>query len=524
MPHPPTLRARLLAKWPLLAVWSVAWLLMLGLDGTVDLANLALLLVLAAALGGLWLSALESLAVCALAVLAFNWHFVPPRGTLTVDLRQHSLLLLAMLAVGSMVAWLMGRQRALAQAARSMAEHADLLRAFNDALRAQAPAAVLPTLAAALQSLTGAEVAIAWEGAAASVPNGRADTGAPVLAFGQANAEEWANLCECLRSATPAVLAVQDIHGYQAITLALRGQVRCQGAALLRFPAGHAPSADIQATAQALCDLTGVQRERSSVEDDVRRTKELAQAQQLRNTLLAAISHDYRTPLATILGAASALRAQSDRLAREQVQLLAERIVDEVEQLSTMTDNTLQLARLDAADVQLQTDWESLEELIGSAVARARQRYPGLRLNLRLEPDLPLLRCDAQLLLQLLNNLVDNAVKYGDPEQTVEVLARRLDQQLLLAVADRGPGIPAALRERMFLAFERGAPPTRGEGAQAGSRRGAGLGLALCRAIVTAHGGSIAACARQRGGTRIECRFPIAAQPAPDTPKPGDRA
>jgi two-component system sensor histidine kinase KdpD len=224
--------------------------------------------------------------------------------------------------------------------------------------------------------------------------------------------------------------------------------------------------------------------------------------------------------LATILGAASSLLAQSDRLSREQAQTLAARIVDEVEQLSTMTDNTLQLARLDAADVQLQTDWESLEELIGSAVARARQRYPALRLSLRLEPDLPLLRCDAQLLLQLLNNLVDNAVKYGDAEQTVEVVARRLDAQLLLAVADRGPGIAAAVRERMFLAFERGSPALQGEGAEARSRRGAGLGLALCRAIVTAHGGSITAHARQRGGTRMECRFPIEPQPAPEAPPP----
>jgi two-component system sensor histidine kinase KdpD len=427
---------------------------------------------------------------------------------LSVDLRQHSLLLLDMLVVGSLVAWLMGRQRALALAARSLAEQADLLRDFNQQLRGLAPEAVLPALATALQTLTGAEPAIALDA--------DADAASPVLACGQANAEERAHLRECLRTATAAELDWQEIHGFQALTLPLRGQGHCHGAVLLRLPAAQPLAAGSQATAQALCDLTGLHRERSVVEEDSRRASAQAQLQQLRNTLLAAISHDYRTPLATILGAASSLLAQSDRLSPAQAQTLAARIVDEVEQLGTMTDNTLQLARLDAEGVQLHKDWESPEELIGSAVARARRRYPALRLSLRIAPGLPLLRCDVQLLLQLLNNLLDNAVKYGDPLQTVEVVARRLDQQLLLAVADRGPGIAPALRERMFLAFERGAPAASVAGAEARSWRGAGLGLALCRAIVTAHGGSIAACARQRGGTRIECRFPLEPQPAPE--------
>lgn len=495
---------RYLAKWPVGLVWACAWLLMQLIDGTADLANLALILVSASAICGLWLSAMESVAVCALAVMAFNWHFVPPRGTFSVDLRQHALLLLVMLGVGSMVAWLMGRQRMLAESARAMAEQANLLRSFNDQLRLEAPSVVLHTLAANLQSLTHADICIAM---------GKASSGGvdPPVAWGQANAEELANLRECLRTAKPTMFALQEIHGYQAITLPLRGQSVCLGAVLLRIAAEHPMTQAMQTTAQALCDQTGSHLERTWVEDNARHASEEAKTQKMRNTLLAAISHDYRTPLANILGAATSLLDQSDRLSTVQARALAQTVVEEVERLSTLTDNTLQLARLDADGVHIVKDWESMEELVGSAVARTRSRYPDVRVGLRIEPQLPLLRCNAQLVIQLLDNLIDNAVKYGGTQQTIEIIARKLGSQLLLSVADRGPGIPAQVRERMFLLFERGAPDqASGEGS---TPRGTGLGLALCRAIALAHGGSIQAKQRQRGGTSMDCLFPIESQP-----------
>lgn len=495
---------RYLAKWPVVVIWLSAWQLMQAMDGMADLGNLALVLVLASAICGLWLSAVESVAMCAIAVMAFNFHFVPPRGTFSVDLRQHAWLLLVMLGVGSMVAWLMGRQRMLAESAQTTAAHANLLRAFNEQLLREPPESVLQALAINLHTLTEAEVII-----------GRASSGSDDPAFqsvcGQANAEEMANLQECLRTSRPASFALADIHGHQVLTLPLRGQKRCVAAALLRTPAGHPMAPAVQTTAQALCDQTGLHLERTLIEDHARQAREEAKTQKLRNTLLAAISHDYRTPLATMLGAASSLIAQSDRLSREQARALATTIVDEVERLRTLTDNTLQLARLDADGVQITKDWESLEELVGSVVARTRARYPQVRVSLRLAPALPLLRCDAQLLIQLLDNLIDNAVKYGDPQQTVEIIARRLDAHLLLSVANRGPGIPVKVRERMFLMFERG--DQNRAGSDGNTPRGTGLGLALCRAIVLAHGGSLSAKQRQRGGTSMDCLFPIEPQP-----------
>ena len=483
-------------------VWIAAWLLMQTMDGSADLANLALVLVLASAVSGLWLSEVESLVACTAAVMAFNWHFVPPRGTFSVDLRQHAWLLGEMWGVASMVAWLMGRQRASAQTARTVAEHARLMHSFSEQLRTAMPDQVIALLVGMLKELSHADITV-------GIADRSSDSATLKLASGEADDEELAGLLECMHSSNPSILAMQDVHGHQAITLPLRGQDQCHGATLLRISDGYTLTPAIQTVAQALCDQTGSHLERTLVEENARRASEEANTQKMRNTLLSAISHDYRTPLATILGAASSLLAQSERLTREQSRALASTIVDEVGQLCTMTDNTLQLARLDAKGVRISKDWESIEELIGSAVARTRSRYPDVRIGLRIEPGLPLLRCDAQMLVQLLNNLIDNAVKYGDVDQTVEVIARKLDQHLLLAVGDRGAGIAPQLRARMFLPFERGPH----SGASGHALRGAGLGLALCRAIVLAHGGSIQAKQRKRGGTSIECMFPLEAQP-----------
>ena len=140
-------------------------------------------------------------------------------------------------------------------------------------------------------------------------------------------------------------------------------------------------------------------------------------------------------------------------------------------------------------------------------LARARRQDAGRRVRARLEPGLPLLWCDALLLTQLLDNLVDNALKYSPAESPVEILARREGEQLVLAVRDRGPGIAPAWRERIFEVFQRG------QGAE--PMRGAGVGLAVCRAIARAHGGGHRLRSRGRGGASFECVLPLREPPTP---------
>ena len=167
------------------------------------------------------------------------------------------------------------------------------------------------------------------------------------------------------------------------------------------------------------------------------------------------------------------------------------------------------MARLGAAGLAIRRDWESAEEIVGTVLRRTRQRDPGRRLRTRVQPDLPLLHVDALLMVQLLDNLVDNALKHGGDAGPVDIVARRLGDEIVIAVRDRGPGVPLAQRELIFEAFQRGL---------SAAPRGAGVGLAVCRAIARAHGGELWLRARSHGGSSFELVLPVRDQPDPCDP------
>lgn len=488
-PATPPDNARASPRWPGALVWALAAAAMLTLQPVLDLANLALLLVLAAALAALWLPPVMSMSACAIAVLGFNFLFVPPLRTFTVDLHQHALLLITMLSVSWMVALLMARQRRLAEAERVLAQRARQLQAFGEALRdADDTRAQAPALQAALAALVHRPVAVLLQGG-----------DSPRL--GEATSDEWEGLRTSLRQAQALGPGTGRHEEQTAWYLPLRGRSGGLGAALLPLDALPTADAGLRAHAQALCDQMGLALERALTTEAAHAAREEAAAQGLRNTLLAAISHDYRTPLATILGAASALHDQAERLAPEQRQRLAATIIDEAGQLGRITDNTLQLARLDQPGLALHLDWESAEEIVGTVLRRTRQRHPSRQIKASVQAGLPLLRCDAVLLVQMLDNLVDNALKHGGDAAPVEIGVTLEGAQVRMAVRDRGPGIAPEWRERVFDAFQRGA-------SDASPRRGAGVGLALCRLIARAHGGELVLLDRDGGGCSFECTLP----------------
>ena len=486
-------------RWPGALVWALAWLFMFLLQPVLDLANLGMLLVLAAALAALWWPPLASLAACALAVLLFNFSFVPPLGTFTVDLHQHALLLVTMLSVSWLVALLMVRQRRLAEAERLLAQRARQLQEFGERLRdADKPRERAPELTAVLTALAHRPVRLLLQGDACPPE-------------GEAPSEVWEGLCTCLKEGQALGPGTGRHEELDAWFLPLRGRRTGLGAAWL--PLDSMPQGDrvaLRAHAQALCDQMGLALERAATAQVAATAREEAASHSLRNTLLAAISHDYRTPLATILGAASSLHDQDDRLSPAQRRRLAATIIDEAGQLGRITDNTLQLARLDRPGLALHLDWESAEEIVGTVLRRTRQRHPARQVLAHVQPDLPLLRCDAVLLVQLLDNLVDNALKHGGDATPVEIHATLDESQVRLAVRDRGRGIPAAWRERVFDAFQRGAAAT-----DAPPPRGAGVGLALCRLIARAHGGELVLIDREGGGCSAECALPAESEQAP---------
>jgi two-component system sensor histidine kinase KdpD len=228
-----------------------------------------------------------------------------------------------------------------------------------------------------------------------------------------------------------------------------------------------------------------------------------AESERLRSTLLSSVSHDLRTPLAAITGAASGLLIEpppGPELRRE----LAATVLEEAERLNRLVGNLLDMTRLEAGTLEPKRDWHSLEEVVGGALARVERYAAGRRLAAEVAPDLPLVPIDAVLVEQALVNLLENALRHGGPNGAVSVLARRDGDAARLEVRDEGTGFPPGDAERLFDKFYR---------AKGGP--GAGLGLAIARAIVTAHGGRIWAEAGEPRGATFAFTLPFGDAPPP---------
>jgi two-component system sensor histidine kinase KdpD len=224
------------------------------------------------------------------------------------------------------------------------------------------------------------------------------------------------------------------------------------------------------------------------------------EAERLRNSLLSAISHDLRTPLATIVGSASTLAEDDGRLRPDDCRVLGRGIYEEAARMASLVDNILDMARLDAGAVRLNRQWHSLEEIVGTVLTRLDKRLEGRTVTVRLPRDLPLIYVDAVMIEQVLANLLENAARYTPPGSPVDISAEGSAFTVTIAVADRGPGIPKGQEEKIFEKFHR----VHQESAQSG----VGLGLAICRAIVEAHGGWIRAKSRATGGALFTFLLP----------------
>jgi two-component system sensor histidine kinase KdpD len=248
-----------------------------------------------------------------------------------------------------------------------------------------------------------------------------------------------------------------------------------------------------------------LERDRMTVAAGDARVK--AEAEQIRSTLLSSVSHDLKTPLAAIAGASSSLlhnATTSDDTRRE----LLETISEEAIRLNRLLENILQISRLDAGAVTPAGQWQLLEDIVGSALHRTRASRIDHPVTVRIAPDVPLILVDGLLLEQVFMNLLENAARYTPLGTPIEITARADGESLVVAVADRGPGLVPGTEETIFERYYRGT-----SGADAG--RGSGLGLAICRAIVRLHGGTITAAQRPGGGADFVIRLPLAKNPPP---------
>jgi two-component system sensor histidine kinase KdpD len=254
--------------------------------------------------------------------------------------------------------------------------------------------------------------------------------------------------------------------------------------------------------------------ERADLAEQTDRARRDMEREQLRSALLSSVSHDLRTPLAVITGAASTLVDSRSKLDESTELDLSRTILEEAERLNRLIRNLLDMTRLESGTVQVKKEWLSLEEVVGSALNRLESRLGERSVRVELPPDLPLVAFDAVLVEQVLINLIENAIKYsGGP---IEIDAVSSPVELRVTVEDRGPGIPPGQEQRVFEKFHRAVSDRNGTG-------GAGLGLAICRAIVAAHGGRIWVENREGGGAAFHFTLPLEGEP-PTLDEPAARA
>jgi len=251
-------------------------------------------------------------------------------------------------------------------------------------------------------------------------------------------------------------------------------------------------------TALVISELTHRVRVQSEA---ARQAWERAEAEFLRNTLLSGVSHELRTPLAGITGAASALIEAGDQLSSQSRAQMLDTIASEAERMERLIKNLLDMTWLEAGGLKLNKQWQPLQEVVGSALHRMNRRLSGRAITTDVPNDLPLVQIDAVLIEQLLINLLDNAMQYTPPGSAIEISARQVGSAIEVEVADHGPGIPTGTEDRVFQKFFRAG--------QKANQRGMGLGLAICRGFVEAHGGTIAASNRPTGGASFRFKLPI---------------
>ena len=254
---------------------------------------------------------------------------------------------------------------------------------------------------------------------------------------------------------------------------------------------------------ESFANQTAIALERGLLAEEAKNALLKAETETLRNTLLSSVSHDLRTPLAAITGAASTLLQPDIALDTHSKKELLKTIYEEAEHLNEIIRNVLDMTRLESGAIVVKKEWQSIEEIIGVVLTRFSEKLKEHPIAINLSVDLPLVPFDALLIEQVLMNLLDNAIKYTPRETPLDLSATLKGDSLLVELADHGPGIPEGEEKRIFEKFVRGST----------ARGGIGLGLAICHTIVSAHGGDIWVENRPGGGTVFRFTLPITGKP-----------
>jgi two-component system sensor histidine kinase KdpD len=438
-------------------------------------------------------------------VAAFDFFFVPPYFTFVVADTQYVLTFGVMLVVGLVIGGLTVRVRQQADAARQREQRTAALYAMS---RELAQTVAVPDLVAVaarhIKAVFGADVAVFLPSS-----HGALEVSGPAGFTVADNDRELARWV--LAHGERAGLGTVRSGAGRAMYLPLLGHRAPLGVVAVQPPRGHATAEDTVRQLDAFVTQTALALERARLADEAQEARVRAESERLRSSLLASVSHDLRTPLAAITGAATAMLDTSAHLGERTRHELLESVRQEAERLNRLVQNLLEMTRLESGAVHLRREWHPLEEVVGAALGRLGRALGNRRVAATIPHDLPLVAIDDVLVEQVFVNLLDNAVKYTPPGSPIRIVVTSSHPNVFVEVADGGPGLPPGHENKVFEKFYR---------ATTDGPRGAGLGLAICRGIVEAHGGRIWAQNLPGGGVAFFFTLPLSE--SPPLPVPGD--
>ena len=451
-----------------------------------------------------------ALAAAGLAVAAYDFFFVPPVLRFTVDDARHLLTFAMMFAVGLAISGLTGRLRRQGHEARLRERRTASLYALVRELAASADEGQAAGIAARhAAGAFGGEAAVVLRDPAGNLRvAGVSDPGVRI------STEETAIARWVGENGRPAGRGTETHAGAAVVCVPVATGQTVLGVLAMRPSGRLPPDAEERSFLEAFVRQVALTIERARLGDEARAAALRARTEEMRTSLLSAVSHDLRTPLAAITGAGTALRLDRRLLGADQQKELLDTICDEAGRMDRLIGNILDMVRLEAGGLAARREWVPLEEVIGPALARLEDRLAGRDVRVDLPVDLPLIPVDPVLFEHLLYNLVENAAKHTPSAVPIEVRARGGEGWVEIEVADRGPGLPPGEEQRVFEKFYRG-PAARGPGM--------GLGLTICRSIAQIHDGSLAAENRPGGGAVFRIRLPIPERP-PETDPLNDPA
>jgi two-component system sensor histidine kinase KdpD len=498
---------RLKAPWQSYAksafICAAATTVAAPLHSVFDLANIAMLFLLAVVLVSVRYGLGPSIMATFLNVAAFDFFYVPPRYSFAVSDVQYLMTFVVMLAVGLITAKL---TTGLKYQARVASRRELRVRALYEMSRDLSGALMPEQIAELSQRFAETEfdakaallLADANDrlGEPIHVPSGSqtVDTGVGQWAFDHG---------------LEAGCGTDTLPGSPILYVPLKAPMRIRGVLALEPRNPHRVMAPEQRRMlDTFARLIAISIERVHYVDVAQSTTLQMESERLRNSLLSAISHDLRTPLAALVGLAESLSLTRPPPTGQQVDIAAS-MREEALRMNSLVNNLLDMARLQSGTVKLNRQWQPLEEVVGSALKAVRSTLAGHRIHVSLSEDLPLLEFDTALIERVLSNLLENAGKYTPANSAIGIgAAPGVEGQVSIWIEDDGPGLPAGKEESIFNKFERGQKES--------VTPGVGLGLAICRAIVEAHGGTIRAENRREGGARFVFSLPCGNPPTMD--------